>query len=60
MGTSSTEATEAEPRDLESVKNQRNIPVDFEENLDKHFDKKRFEIQASILRRKTEKERASQ
>lgn len=44
MGTSSTEATEAEPRDLESVKNQRNIAIDFEENLDKHFDTKRFEI----------------
>ena len=44
MGTSSTEATETEPKDLENAKNQRNFAIEFEENLDKHFDTKRFEI----------------
>ena len=50
----------AEPKDLESTKRHRAAPIDFEENLDKHFDSKRVEIKKRILRLKSEKERASQ
>ena len=39
-----TELTEAEPKDLESSKKHRTIPIDFEENLDSHFERKRVEI----------------
>ena len=52
--------TDAEPKDMESAKKHRTVPIDFEENLDIHHDRKRVHIQEQILRRKSEKERASQ
>ena len=59
MSTPKTDLTEAEPKDIESCKKPRTVPVDFEENLDSHFDRKRLEIQERILRLKDEKEKAS-
>jgi len=43
-GPTSTEHTEAEVRDWEALKKPRSVPVDFEENLDIHFDRKRVQI----------------
>lgn len=60
INTPQTDLTDAEPKDMESAKRPRNMPIDFEENLDAHFDRKRVEIQERILRKKSEKERASQ
>lgn len=42
------------------VMTEKNSKADFEENLDIHFDRKRIELQAEILRKKEKKERASQ
>lgn len=39
-----TDHTDAQPKDLESSKKVRTIPIDFEENLDLHFDRRRVEI----------------
>lgn len=44
MSTPQTDLTDAEPKDMESTKRNRTVPIDFEENLDTHFDRKRVEI----------------
>lgn len=59
MSTPKTDLTEAEPKDIESSKKSRTVPINFEENFDSHFDRKRLEIQERILRLKDEKEKAS-
>ena len=56
----SHDLTSAEPKDLESRQKPQTQPIDFDENLDFHFNKKRIEIQERILRCKNEKERMSQ
>ena len=41
---SANQLASIEPKDLETRQKPRTQPVDFEENLDKHFDRKRIEI----------------
>ena len=52
-------AHDIEFKDTETIKVQKDGPIDFEENFDVHFDRKRIEIQERILRQKEKKEKVN-
>ena len=51
---------DVEFKDTEPVKIAKDGPLEFEENFDTHFDRKRIEIQERILRMKEKKEKSNQ
>ena len=52
-------SNDIEFKDTESVKVPKDGPIEFEENFDVHFDRKRIEIQERILRMKEKKEKSN-